>query len=662
MYTDEQRILIVEDSETQAVLLTAMLEQEGRLIEWKATAEEALEAVSRNYYSLIIVDYHLPGMNGDQFCRNVKMDINYRSIPVLMLTVEDSLESERRALESGADSFLPKETDREILQAKIESILEKTKDDLSLRKHAAQFHRSHILAVDDSPTYLAFLEESFRNEGIQLDTAQGGQQALEKIKNNEYDCILLDLVMPEIDGIAVCKEISKSKYANNKFLVVMMLTAHEGKEEMMNALEAGADDFVGKSNDISILKARLTALLRRRYIQLDNQKIWRELKEKELEADRARIEKEAAEEKAKIANKLKDSEERFRKIFENNSDGGAILDSSGIVIMINSAGLLLLGKNEEDLLGRPFPYDMGSDDTSSIQVKDDDGSEKIVEIKRVQIPFGDEEACLMSMRNVTEREHRLQKTAENLRTTMDRLTASQSQLIEAEKLGALGVLTAGIAHELNNPMMGMLNYTQYCLKHVPQDNKSYKVLLDSERETKRCIEIVKNLLTFSRMEKASDEQFEKIHCSTILDRVLKLLKYRVEKKNVSVIRIGEESLPEIQAKASNIQQVFLNIIGNALDAVSEKDEQVIQINCSLEEDLVRVEISDNGPGIKKEIMSSVFDPFFTTKPPGKGTGLGLSVSRSIIEVHQGKIKCKSEPEKGTTFTIKLPVRQPSATV
>jgi two-component system sensor histidine kinase/response regulator len=313
MKTTDPSILIIEDSETQAVLLASILETKGWQTHCCDTAEKALESISERTYSLIVVDFHLPGMNGDQFCRNIKMDINTRSIPVLMFTIEGSPESENAALESGADYFASKEMDKELLVAKIDSILAQSKN-LGFRdKESTSFHQSRILAVDDSPTFLMFLVESFKTEGITLDTAESGEIALKLIETTDYDCILLDLVMPVMDGIAVCKAISKIKSQERRPLFVMMLTAHENKTEMMRALEAGADDFVGKSNDISIIKARLSALLRRRYIQMDNQRIWRKLKENELKAERARIENEAAQAKALLTEQLQKTVTQLEK-------------------------------------------------------------------------------------------------------------------------------------------------------------------------------------------------------------------------------------------------------------------------------------------------------------------------------------------------------------
>jgi PAS domain S-box-containing protein len=254
-------------------------------------------------------------------------------------------------------------------------------------------------------------------------------------------------------------------------------------------------------------------------------------------------------------------------------------------------------------------------------------------------------------RQIAERE----RVEKELKRLMDQLKDSQAQLIHAEKMGALGTMTAGIAHELNNPMMGILNFTEYCLKYTLEDDKRHAVLQDCERETRRCIDIVRNLLTFSRMDKGSEEEYQRESISMIFDRVLKLLSYRIEKENVAVTHNFSEKVPDIRIKVSNIQQVFLNIIGNALDALKENKKKEIHLNLRPEDEFVRVTITDSGCGIEPESLPKIFDPFFTTKPPGKGTGLGLSLCHSIVDAHGGKIICESEVGKGTRFDVFLPM-------
>ena len=244
-----------------------------------------------------------------------------------------------------------------------------------------------------------------------------------------------------------------------------------------------------------------------------------------------------------------------------------------------------------------------------------------------------------------------------LEETMAELKKSQAQLIEAEKIGALGTLTAGIAHELNNPMMGMLNFIQYCLKKMPEKGKLFEVLTDAEHETKRCIAIVNNLLTFSRIEKEGEEKYQKIKLASIFDRILRLLTYRIEKENVSIVKQIAENTPEIWIKPSNIQQVFLNLAGNALDALKESQKKEIRLDVRPRGEFVCVTVSDSGPGIDSEIFPKIFDPFFTTKSVGKGTGLGLSVSQSIVNSHGGEITCDSKVDNGSVFKILLPIER-----
>ncbi len=231
----------------------------------------------------------------------------------------------------------------------------------------------------------------------------------------------------------------------------------------------------------------------------------------------------------------------------------------------------------------------------------------------------------------------------------------QLQLIQSEKMSAIGTMTAGVAHELNNPMMGILNFIQYGIKHTLETDRKYLVLKDAEREIKRCILIVQNLLTFSHMEKEGAETRQKGNCAIILNRVFSSLQYRIEKEHVKIIQNYAENIPEIWMKINNIQQVFLNLVINALDALKDSEKKEISVDLKQEDDSIRIIISDTGCGIPSENMNKIFDAFFTTKPVGKGTGLGLSVCHNIIIAHKGKITFESKPGFGTKFEIFLPI-------
>ncbi|MEE9591773.1 MAG: ATP-binding protein, partial [Thermodesulfobacteriota bacterium] len=250
------------------------------------------------------------------------------------------------------------------------------------------------------------------------------------------------------------------------------------------------------------------------------------------------------------------------------------------------------------------------------------------------------------------------RKSKQLEELLEKLKASQSQLVQAEKMGALGTLSAGIAHELNNPMMGILNFTQYCIKHTSKDEKIHSILKDIERETNRCAVIVKDLLTFARQQTESIEDVHEEDCTELLGLVFKLLGYQLGKEGVNVTTHYAEMVPKVSMKKNSIQQVLLNIMGNSIDAMKGREKKEIVVDVRRKAAFVQITISDNGCGIAAENLEHIFDPFFTTKPEGAGTGLGLSVCMSIMADHGGKITCESTPGKWTTFKILLPIKVP----
>jgi C4-dicarboxylate-specific signal transduction histidine kinase len=256
---------------------------------------------------------------------------------------------------------------------------------------------------------------------------------------------------------------------------------------------------------------------------------------------------------------------------------------------------------------------------------------------------------------VEERTTKLKKTNVKLRKAYTQLEKQSMFLVQTEKMSAIGTLVAGVAHELNNPMMGILNYAQYCIKNTSENDRILPVLQDIECETRRCGDIVNNLLTFSHMGKKETEEYQKQSLNVPLERVLKLLSYRIEKMGVSVSRHFEKNTPAIWMKTNSIQEVFLNLITNALDALEECKKKEITIDVHREGECVQISVVDKGCGIAHENLQNIFDPFFTTKPMGKGTGLGLSLSQSIIKAHSGEITGESAPGSGTKFRVLLPI-------
>ncbi len=231
------------------------------------------------------------------------------------------------------------------------------------------------------------------------------------------------------------------------------------------------------------------------------------------------------------------------------------------------------------------------------------------------------------------------KMAEDIETT-------QNQLVQSEKLASLGQLSAGIAHEINNPLANISLNAQMLLQDV-EDEKIQKRLTKIEDNVDRATRIIKSLLEFSR---APEFHLACTDINILITKTLDILEHEIKK--VEVIKDLDGELPKVLADLNQLQQVFINIIANATQAMPKGG--TLTLRTRKVGDAVEIEISDTGEGISPENIKKVFDPFFTTKKVGKGTGLGLSISYRIVEKHGGQIDIKSEVGKGTSFILKLP--------
>ena len=230
----------------------------------------------------------------------------------------------------------------------------------------------------------------------------------------------------------------------------------------------------------------------------------------------------------------------------------------------------------------------------------------------------------------------------------------QAHLIQQEKLASLGKLAAGIAHEINNPLGGILIYSHLLLEDMKKEDPRYDNLAKIVKETTRCKDIVKGLLQFAHPKEPEAIQ---IFINAALDNALSFLESQSVFQNITIKKQFSSDLPPVVADRSQLQQVFINIILNAADAMSNEGILFLKTYMGGGGQFINISISDTGHGIKKEDRSRLFEPFFTTKEVGAGTGLGLAICYSIIQKHGGTIEVESEVGKGSTFTVKLPVRK-----
>jgi two-component system, NtrC family, sensor kinase len=293
-------ILVVDDSVTFREELKRSLEEANYVVATASSGEEGLKLAAGLRPAAILVDSVMPGIDGGTLIRRVRLDAALRGTPCVLLTASEGHGAELRALDAGADAFVRKE-DAELILARLHAVLRSATPERPARA-ASLLDPKRILAVDDSSTYLNELSDVLRAEGYEVVGARSGEDALEMLAAQPIDCVLLDLVMPGMDGIETCRRIKAS--AHFRDIPLVMLTAREDRAAMIEGLSTGADDFIAKSSEFEVLKARVRAQLRRKQFEDEHRHIREQLLRSELEATEARAAREVAEARARMVEAL----------------------------------------------------------------------------------------------------------------------------------------------------------------------------------------------------------------------------------------------------------------------------------------------------------------------------------------------------------------------
>jgi len=248
--------------------------------------------------------------------------------------------------------------------------------------------------------------------------------------------------------------------------------------------------------------------------------------------------------------------------------------------------------------------------------------------------------------------------AGELKTRADALEQAQNALIHSEKMSAFGQMSAGIAHEVKNPLAGILGYVQLSQRKLEEDHPIRKNLDIIEKETRRCTDIISNLMRFARQEKG---MYEKLDINKVVEDALDIVDHQLGLKGVKIEKELQGNLPVVEGSANQLQQVLMNFAINSQQAMEKAGGGTFKVATrNAGSDTVEILVSDTGPGIPKDIQDKIFEPFFTTKRAGEGTGLGLAVTYGIIKEHGGDIVIDSDEGKGTTFIVSLPAfKQPA---
>ncbi len=528
------KILLVEDSRTQALTYTRVLEEDGHTVEHVTTVAEGVEACIERTPDLVLLDYYLAEGSGVDLCSRLKMDEMLQIIPVIVLTASRRKEDEIKALSLGADAFLSKDCSDQELLAMTSRLVESAiiKASARMQSGSASLAWARVLLIDDSRVYLEQLGHDVTKAGFQVTKAQSGPEALGLLDETNFDIAVCDIVMPDMDGFEVCRRLRKWALEHQWQMGLLVLSGKESKDMLIQSLSAGADDFISKSASTKVLIAHIVALARRigmvREIQSMNEKVVQH----ELELEKARWKQEQAEERARFAEELERSNRELEQF------GYIISHDLQAPLRTISSFCQLLAKRNADKL-------------------DDD--------------------------------------------------------------------------------------SQTWMSHVVDGTTRMKTLIDE-------------LLKYSRVKK-SDEPPEDVDLAEAVDLAVNSLHAEIEASGATVTHTG---LPSLPANRMQINQLFQNLIGNALKYRAERTPEVgISAEQSSPTDGGEwiVSVRDNGIGIDPQHSERIFQVFqrLHTEKEYRGTGIGLAICKKTVELHGGRIWVESESGQGSVFYFTIPM-------
>ncbi len=352
---------------------------------------------------------------------------------------------------------------------------------------------------------------------------------------------------------------------------------------------------------------------------------------------------------------LTSSEHKARRIFEHSLDTIVLTDACFRVSEINQAGITLTGYQKADMLDREMGFgDFMAKASDWERLRDlMTTSEYVLNEETDFLKPDDSQVRVLITGGVDYGAFGCGKTFHFIIKDINEKKQMEQQIAQADKLAALGELSAGVAHEINNPLGIILGYTQLMLKEKSGFEADLKTI---EKHVKNCKDVVSDLLSFSRK---GSKEMGLVDVHKVVDGVVKFLSNHKDFQRADIqLTLWDQGLLVVRGNAQELTQVMINLMINACHAIEGKSGGRIEVSTEKEDnDHVLISVMDNGTGIKKRYLSRIFDPFFTTKPVGQGTGLGLSVGYGIIRRHGGEIVAKNCQEKGAVFTIRLPLEK-----
>ncbi|MBI4386186.1 MAG: response regulator [Elusimicrobia bacterium] len=520
-----------------------------------------------------------------------------------------------------------------------------------------------ILVVDDELGMRDLLSHELKAHGFSVVAAANGEDALAKIQKEKFHLVISDVKMPRMDGLKMLDAVKKMA----PDIEVIMSTGYGTIEMAVSAMKKGAYDFVQKPFNVDEILALVEKALEKSELRAlvalyeSSRAIFSSIRLEEMLSIVAQLASQILKaDDASIMTLGPDG--HFEVVVAVGLDKDDVRKRSRVALGERVAGKVAEGKDPVIISG-PIQEDARFSDVESLR---DIRSSivfplilkgEVLGVLNANRTTNEEPFNASHLRHATIFGSQIAQALHNAKLYREleqkilQIQEMHLQLVQSEKLAAVGQLAAGIAHEINNPLTGILGFAEFLLQG---DNLFAEQREDVEEilsESKRVRDIVQNLLKFSRPRKP---KMEPVAVLEVLKPVLRLVQYDFRHAHLAIkMNVSEDPL-WVFGDAAQIEQVFLNIVTNARQAMEGKKDGVLEIQAKEAGQRVSIRFKDHGCGISPENLSRIFDPFFTTKPVGKGTGLGLSVSYGIIQQHKGMIRVESRPGAGSTFIVELP--------
>lgn len=523
----------------------------------------------------------------------------------------------------------------------------------------------YILVIDDEPGIRESISDNLLEEGYTVYCAATGKEALALSENRFFNIALIDINLPDINGLEVLKSIKQRSVDTYPII----LTASTLIENSINALNQGAYAYLVKPFAFEELKETIKRAISEQKFVLENKRLFHELKQSNEALVKAKTEVDNLNKhlESLIDERTKQLREQMvwtETIINSLADGLCTVDKEWKITMFNQQAEIITGYNSSEVINR-FHYDIfrsiRHDCTQLIQKVLQKGEN----VSNLEIYFtkknGEMVPLLVSAAPIKDKNGIIIGAVQNFRDITEHKQL-QEQLIQASKLASMGELLANFAHEIKNPLNGMTLFAALIRGDADPQSDIYNYAERILEEGDRIGKITSDILTFSHQDNP-DFSYENI--VPIIESTLSLTERQLNLDNITIEKEFSDHLPLLKINSSRIQQVLLNMINNAQYSLNKKfgnsngrKNKRIKVCVSAvirdEKNWISIVIEDNGIGMNQNIKGKIFEPFFTTKSVGQGTGLGLSVSYGIIKDHHGEIIVQTKEEKYTRFIIYLP--------